>query len=285
MSLLFVSREAGRLGLKGRRRGKRCVRRRGSELLRVLTVDQLSSLHNLWNLMCRLGSVVVALSLRGCPTVLQLLEVLAWVRLRLLRRALRLLRVAMVLHLGLRRRALGRLLLGVLSSLRGLVLVIIWVHLGAGDVRAGCVLRRVEGLVLFRAVSVLPGNLLVVLVGRWVLLWLLVYPALAVIAALRAHSSEWGPVVLLLLRIWRILLRVLLLLLLMALERCVFGRHLRMLVLLLQKGVEVVLVVFVRVGEMRAGSLLPVPLIPLGSSQTVLFLLLEFEGARIALAH
>lgn len=76
--------------------------------------------------------------------------------------------------------------------------------------------------------------------------------------------------------IGRILLR-------MALERRVFGRHLRLIaVFLLQKRIKVVLVVLVRGCEMRVGS---VPLVPLCSAQPILLLLLVFESSRVALAH
>ncbi len=77
------------------------MRGRGSELLGLLTVDRLACLHNLRNLLGRRGSAVLSLGLRGGASVLQLLEVLALVRLRLVERALRLLRVTMVLHLCL----------------------------------------------------------------------------------------------------------------------------------------------------------------------------------------
>lgn len=87
---------------------------------------------------------------------------------------------------------------------------------------------------------------LVCLVLRWVLLWLqtlvigavvLFYPALGVITPLGAHPSEWGPIILVLVRVRRILLRV-------ALELSVFWGHLWLFVLL-EEGVEVVLVVLV----------------------------------------
>lgn len=107
-----------------------------------------------------------------------------------------------------------------------------------------------------------------------------VYPALGVITSLRAHSSEWGPIILLLKRVGRVLLRMLL-------KLRVFWRDVRLLVFVLQKGVEVVLVVLVRGCEMRAGpGVLSVPLIPLRSPQAVLLLALaKFELARVALAH
>lgn len=71
----------------------------------------------------------------------------------------------------------------------------------------------------------------------------------------------------------------------MLLELRVFGRRSRRLVFLLQEWIEVVLFVLVRGCEMRAGPVLPVPLVPLRSPQAVLLLLAEFKLARVALAH
>lgn len=205
----------------------------------------------------------------------------------------------MVLQLGVGKRSLGRLLLPLLCSLLSLVLVVVLLLLlrvpwGRADEWARGVLRWLKCLVFVRVGRVLGGRLLVVRIGRRVL-WLqtlavravvvlLVYPALGVITSLRAHPSEWGPIVLVLVRVRRILL-LLRKRLSMALKLRIFGRHLWLLVLLLQKGIEVVFVVFVRRCEMRAGPVLPVPLVPLGGSETVLLLLLVFERARIALSH
>ena len=193
------------------------------------------------------------------------------------------------------------MLLRLLCSLLGLILevvlllllllLLLGVRRTVAEERTRGVWRRVECLVVVGAVRVLAGALLVVLVRRRMLLWLqtlafgavvLVYPALSVITSLRAHSSEWGPIVLVLVWIWRILLRMRLL---MALELRVLGRHLWLLVLVLQKRVEVVLVVLVRGCEVRAGPVLGLPLVPLGGAQAILLLLLVIESARLALTH
>lgn len=196
---------------------------------------------------------------------------MALVRLRLLRGRLRLLRVARVLHLGLWR-SLRRLLLRVLRGLLRLVLVVVLLrrrrHLDAADERARSVLRGWVGLVVAWIRGARRRGLLVVLVRRRVLLWLqtlvfgavVVYPALGVITSLGGHPSEWGPIILVLVRAGRVLLRMLL-------ELRVLGRHARLLVFLLQERVEVVLVVLVRGCELRAGpAVLPVPLVPLRSA-------------------
>ena len=90
-----------------------------------------------------------------------------------------------------------------------------------------------------------------------------------------------------LLRVGRILLRRLRLLLLLRLRVLrVFGRHLGLLVLVLQKRIEVVFVVLVRWCKVHGGPVLCVPLSPLlRASHTLLVLLPELELARIALAH
>lgn len=103
----------------------------------------------------------------------------------------------------------------------------------------------------------------------------MVYPALGLITPLCVYSSEWGPIVFALVWVGRKLRR-------MGLVLRVLGWHLGgVAVLLLQKGVEVVLVLLVRRGQMRAG---PLPLVPLSGLQTVGLLRLEFLGPWIALA-
>lgn len=81
--------------------------------------------------------------------------------------------------------------------------VVLLVELGVANQGARCRLRM-EGLVLVRILGVGNGGVvaLVLLLLRWVLLWqtlmfwaVAIYPALLV-APLRAHSSEWGPIVL-----------------------------------------------------------------------------------------
>ena len=72
------------------------------------------------------------------------------------------------------------------------------------------------------------------------------YPALGAIAPLSAYPVEWGPVVLLLLRVARVLRWVLLRMPL----GIVLGRYLR-LVFLLEERVKVVLVLLSGGGQMR----------------------------------
>lgn len=175
---------------------------------------------------------------------------------------------------------------------------VIWlVQLSVADERAWHVLR-VEGLVLVRILGDLDRRLvalilLLLLLLRLLMLLLLLllvlllwqalvfwavalYPALRVITPLRVHSSEWGPIVLSLLRVGRKLLGL-------ALVLHVFGRHLgRRAVFLLQEWVEVVLLLFVRGWQMRAG---PLALAPLRSLQpAVLLRLLILLGSRVAAA-
>lgn len=77
----------------------------------------------------------------------------------------------------------------------------------------------------------------------------MIYPALGLIASLRAYPAKWGPTVLFLARIGNKLL--LLLLDLLVLE--IFGRHLgRVVAVLLEEGIEIVLVLLIRRGQMRA---------------------------------
>jgi hypothetical protein len=66
-----------------------------------------------------------------------------------------------------------------------------------------------------------------------------VYPALRAIAPFGFYSSEWGPIVLLLVRIRRKLLRLLLI------SRVFWRRSRRVVVFLLQEGVQVILVLLV----------------------------------------
>lgn len=80
------------------------------------------------------------------------------------------------------------------------------------------------------------------------------YPALGAIAPLSADPVEWGPAVVLLLRIAHVLRRVLLLVSLLGI---VLGRYLR-LVFLLEERVEVVLVLLGGGGQMLVRALLPV---------------------------
>lgn len=87
------------------------------------------------------------------------------------------------------------------------------------------------------------------------------YPALGLVAALCAYPVKWGPTVLFLMRI-RAILRELLLI------WHVFGWHLGCsAAVLLQKRIEVVLVLLVGRGQMRAGLLARMPL--LGPLETV----------------
>lgn len=108
------------------------------------------------------------------------------------------------------------------------------------------------GLLLVRMVRRVLRSLLwllQLLLLMLMLLLLMVYPALRVITAssVGLHSSEWGPILLLLLRILRILRR-------MTCEYSVFGRH-RGIVLLLQKRIKMlVFVLLCRRGQVRVGS-------------------------------
>lgn len=82
-----------------------------------------------------------------------------------------------------------------------------------------------------------------------------VYPALGLVAALCAYPAKWGPAVLVLVGILR-KLRVRLLVL------GVFRRYLgRVVLVLLQEGIEVVLVVLAGRGQVWAGPLALVPLL------------------------
>lgn len=79
------------------------------------------------------------------------------------------------------------------------------------------------------------------------------YPALSTIAPLSAHPVEWGPI-LLLLRVGNELL-----LWVLGMLRVVLRWYLRLaVVVLLQEWIEIVLVLLVRGGQMRAGALMPV---------------------------
>ena len=247
-----------RLGcLEGRWRGKLCLRRGWSELLLLLAVNLLTTLHNLGNLLRGLRCVWVTLGLRGASRVLDVLEVLALVRLKCWRRGVMDLR----LPLRLLRRRLGGLLLRLCLCLLLLLLVrvvillltgvVLLVELSVAAKRARGALR-VKRLILVRVLRIGDGRVVaLVLLLRWVLLlvfWdVIYYPALTTpIASLRAHAVKWGPIV------WgagRKLRR-------MALVLRVFGRYLgRRLVFLLQEWIEVVLVLLVGGREMRAGSL------------------------------
>jgi hypothetical protein len=105
------------------------------------------------------------------------------------------------------------------------------------------------------------------------------YPALSSIAPLCAYPVEWGPVLLAL----RIGGELLLLLLLLGMLRVVLGRYLRLVgAVLLEKGIEIVLVLLVRGGQMRAGPLLPL-LRGLETMAAVVQLLLLLCKAGIAL--
>lgn len=95
------------------------LRRRRSELLQLLRVNLLALLHNLGRLASRLRMLQFGLLLRGRPNSLRLLllEVLAFVRLRLRRKMLLLLVVNILWRIILRRLAL--------SLLRRLLLLLI----------------------------------------------------------------------------------------------------------------------------------------------------------------
>lgn len=160
-----------------------------------------------------------------------------------------------ILHL------LKRLVLRLLKLVVRLLLggVVVWlVELSVADQRAwhrlgverlvfGGVLRVLGGWMEGLVLHVLRGHLGAALVV--VLFWaVLLYPAIAPRIP-RAHSSEWGPVVLALVRAGRELWR-------MRLVLHVLRGHLRRrVVVVLQKGVEVVLLVLVGGWEMRAGPL------------------------------
>lgn len=107
------------------------------------------------------------------------------------------------------------------------------------------------------------------------------YPALGAIAPLSAYPVEWGPVVLLLLLLLRIAASVLRRMLLLMSLGIVLGRHLGLaMVFLLQKRVEVVLVLLGRRGQMRTAALLPV----LASLQTLGLVQLLLSKPRVAFA-
>lgn len=111
---------------------------------------------------------------------------------------------------------------------------------------------RILGVLDRRLVAlVLRGRLLLLMV-LWLLLLLqtlmlwavMIYPALGVITPLRAHSSEWGPIILLLLLLLLVGVRGKLLRMPRILH--VFGRHLRRIVIcLLKERVKIVLVLLV----------------------------------------
>jgi hypothetical protein len=117
-----------------------------------------------------------------------------------------------------------------------------------------------------------------------VLVWAVVgYPALRAIAPPGVDANEWGPPVLLLVRVVRRkLLPVLRMQLLLVCN--VFWRRLRrVVVFLLQKWIQVVLVLLVRRGQMRTG---PLPLIPLCGLQAVGRLIVDVvRRLPVALAH
>lgn len=213
----------------------------------MLRVCLLALLHNLRKLL-----ILELLLLRRRTTLLDVLvrKVLALVRLKG-RRVLLLLWVVGLHWLGLLGGWLAR---GSLLLLLLLVfeILLLFVQLLLRRTGTG---RRVESLVLGRVLRVMAGRRVGLVL--WGLLWLLLrrreslvllrgvvllYPALGAIAPFGAPSSEWGPIVLLLVRIGCKLLRVLLV-------RDVLWRRLRrVVVFLLQKGVQVVLVLLVRRG-------------------------------------
>jgi hypothetical protein len=226
----------------------------------VLSVNLLPLLHNLGNLVRRLG----VLKLRGGAAVLDVRvgDVLALARLsgggrELLlllvmgRRLLRVLRGLLLQLLCLLRLLCLLLLISVVILLLG---VILRLKLGSTDVWAR---RRlgVESLILVRTLRLrqrgLVALVLLLLLLLMLLCWLLcretlvlfgaiaVYPALSAIAPFGVDPSEWGPIVRLLLRIWRELLRVLLVC------NVLWRRLRRVVVCLLQEGIQVVLVLLV----------------------------------------
>lgn len=248
---------------------------RRTALLLLLRVNRLA-LHDLR----RLSGGLRVLQLSGllgrlAPDLSLLLEVLAWVRLRLRLRRHKLL--AWLILYVLRRYVVRRVVLCLLRSLLVLVLVIVRllrtvlsltvVQLSVVKKRAWHVLR-VEGLVLVGILGGLDtglvalvllglrgcllllrllGALTLVLVGA--VLRQLRYPALGLIASLSAHPVEWGPIVLLLVRRRH---KLLLLLLVLHVLGWYLGRVARV---LLQKGIQVVLFLLVRRRQMRAGPL------------------------------
>jgi hypothetical protein len=118
----------------------------------------------------------------------------------------------------------------------------------------------IEGLVFVGPLRVLDSGLVALvrlLLRVCLLLWqtlglvlvgtILGYPALCLVAPLSADPVEWGPIVLVLLRVRDELV--------LRLRRVwiVLWRYLRLaMVVRLQKGVEVVLFLLVRGGQMRA---------------------------------
>lgn len=215
----------------------------------MLRVCLLALLHNLRKLL-----ILELLLLRRRTTLLDVLvrKVLALVRLKG-RRVLLLLLVVGLRWLGLLGGWLARgSLLLLLLLLLVFEILLLFVQLLLRRTGTG---RRVESLVLGRVLRVMAGRRVGLVL--WGLLWLLLrrreslvllrgvvllYPALGAIAPFGAPSSEWGPIVLLLVRIGCKLLRVLLV-------RDVLWRRLRrVVVFLLQKGVQVVLVLLVRRG-------------------------------------
>lgn len=149
----------------------------------------------------------------------------------------------------------------------------------------------VERLILVRPLRVLHGRLVaLVLLRACLLLWLLetlslvligavvVYPALGLVAALSADPAKWGPTILFLMRVGSKLL-----VLLVALLVCtIFGRHLgRLVAVLLQKRIQVVLVLLVGDGQMRAGFLALLPLLCGAQSVIVLRLIVLKLGVAV----
>lgn len=246
-----------------RRRWGWLLLRRWTQLLQLLRVDNLTLLHYLRHSTSCLGMLQLRLVLRRSPFRMYLLltKVLRLLQLRLRRRR----KLRLLLELGVLWKSvlslslLGSLLLLILIEVALLLHKVLAVWRSFSRTWAWCSWWS-KGLIPVRTLGMLNDRLvaLVLLLVGLLLWWLrtlvliravVLYPALFLKATFGVYSVEWGPIVLILVRVWNELLSVLLILV-------VFGWHLRGIGVLLEEGVKAwaALVLLDRCGQLWLGA-------------------------------
>jgi hypothetical protein len=125
----------------------------------------------------------------------------------------------------------------------------------------------IKGLIFAGALDMLDSRLVALILLLWacLLFWTLalrraivIYPALDLRASLSAYPSKWGPTVLFLVWIWNKLLVLLGTLLILHVFRWYLGR---IVVVVLEEGIEIVLVLFAGSWQVWARALALMPLL------------------------